>query len=73
MPRKGACDCLLWTKAEFDLPYCLLPKGALFELDLGGTRHFVPLANSDGHRMGRYKEYREPKRRGFDDDYIPQD
>ena len=23
--------------------------------------------------MGRYKEYREPKRRGFDDDYIPQD
>ena len=23
--------------------------------------------------MGRYKEYREPKRRGFDDDYTPQD
>ena len=23
--------------------------------------------------MGRYKDYREPKRRGFDDDYIPQD
>ena len=23
--------------------------------------------------MGRYKEYREPKRRGYDDDYAPQD
>jgi cold shock protein len=23
--------------------------------------------------MGRYKDYREPKRRGFDDDYTPQD
>jgi CspA family cold shock protein len=23
--------------------------------------------------MGRYKDYREPKRRGHDDDYIPQD
>jgi CspA family cold shock protein len=23
--------------------------------------------------MGRYKDYREPKRRGYDDDYIPQD
>ena len=23
--------------------------------------------------MGRYKSYREPKRRGFDDDYAPQD
>src|SRR4051812_40846945 len=23
--------------------------------------------------MGRYKEYREPRRRGFDDDYTPQD
>jgi len=23
--------------------------------------------------MGRYKEYREPKRRGYDDDYTPQD
>jgi CspA family cold shock protein len=23
--------------------------------------------------MGRYKEYREPRRRGFDDDYNPQD
>jgi len=22
--------------------------------------------------MGRYKDYREPKRRGFDDDYFPQ-
>src|SRR5204863_5924330 len=36
-------------------------------------RHFVPLANYDGHRMGRYKDYREPKRRGYDDDYTPQD
>ena len=31
------------------------------------------VANSDGHRMGRYKDYREPKRRGFDDDYTRQD
>ena len=23
--------------------------------------------------MGRYKDYREPKRRGYDDDYVPQD
>jgi cold shock protein len=23
--------------------------------------------------MGRYKDYREPKRRGYDDDYTPQD
>ena len=23
--------------------------------------------------MGRYKDYRQPKRRGFDEDYIPQD
>ena len=23
--------------------------------------------------MGRYKEYREPKRRGYDDDFTPQD
>jgi len=23
--------------------------------------------------MGRYKDYREPKRRGFDEDYTPQD
>jgi CspA family cold shock protein len=23
--------------------------------------------------MGRYKDYREPKRRGFDDDYAPQE
>jgi CspA family cold shock protein len=23
--------------------------------------------------MGRYKDYREPRRRGFDDDYTPQD
>jgi cold shock protein len=23
--------------------------------------------------MGRYKDYREPRRRGYDDDYIPQD
>jgi cold shock CspA family protein len=23
--------------------------------------------------MGRYKEYREPRRRGYDDDYTPQD
>ena len=23
--------------------------------------------------MGRYKDYREPKRRGYDDDYSPQD
>src|SRR2546426_402919 len=23
--------------------------------------------------MGRYKDYREPKRRGYDDDYAPQD
>lgn len=23
--------------------------------------------------MGRYKDYREPRRRGFDDDYVPQD
>ena len=26
------------------------------------------LTNSNGHRMGRYKDYREPKRRGHDDD-----
>src|SRR2546430_14709331 len=30
------------------------------------------VANSDGCRMGRYKAYREPKHRGFDDDYTPQ-
>jgi CspA family cold shock protein len=29
--------------------------------------------NPDGRRMGRYKDYREPKRRGFDDDYTPPD
>ena len=34
---------------------------------------FGHLCDSDGHRMGRYKSYREPKRRGFDDDYAPQD
>jgi len=26
------------------------------------------LTNSNGHRMGRYKDYREPKRRGHNDD-----
>src|SRR6478735_864178 len=26
----------------------------------------------NGRRMGRYKDYREPKRRGYDDDYTPQ-
>jgi hypothetical protein len=31
------------------------------------------IIDSDGRRMGRYKDYREPKRRGFDDDYAPQD
>jgi CspA family cold shock protein len=36
-------------------------------------RFFFPVANSDGHQMGRYKDYREPKRRGYDDDYAPQD
>ena len=29
--------------------------------------------NSNGRRMGRYKDYREPKRRGYDDDYVPSD
>src|SRR5882762_2810563 len=36
-------------------------------------RHLVVVANPNGLRMGRYKDYREPKRRGFDDDYTPQD
>ena len=31
------------------------------------------VTNSDGDRMGRYKEYREPKRRGYGDDCAPQD
>src|SRR5262249_4872595 len=36
------------------------------------TRDLI-IVDSDGRRMGRYKDYREPKRRGFDDDYDPQD
>ncbi len=28
----------------------------------------MALTTSNGHRMGRYKEFREPKRRGYDDD-----
>src|SRR3977135_3968541 len=36
-------------------------------------RHSIIVATSDGRRMGRYKDYREPKRRGYDDDYTPQD
>jgi CspA family cold shock protein len=39
---------------------------------LGGNETSGFVANSDGYRMGRYKDYREPKRRGYDDDYAPQ-
>jgi hypothetical protein len=35
------------------------------------TRHWLLLPNSKWTRMGRYKDYREPKRRGYDDDYAP--
>src|SRR5262245_10337499 len=37
-----------------------------------GTRHLLTI-DSHGRRMSRYKDYREPKRRGFDDDYAPHD
>jgi hypothetical protein len=39
----------------------------------GENETFGVIANSNGRRMGRYKDYREPKRRGYDDDYSPQD
>jgi CspA family cold shock protein len=39
----------------------------------GGPRRALQRIPNDGRRMGRYKDYREPKRRGYDDDYIPQD
>src|SRR5262249_37594431 len=39
----------------------------------GENETFDVIANSNGRRMGRYKDYREPKRRGYDDDYSPQD
>src|SRR5712672_2438872 len=38
---------------------------------LPGTRR--EHSRSYGLTMGRYKEFREPKRRGYDDDYAPQD
>src|ERR1700704_5557416 len=34
----------------------------------GENETFSDGRNSDGCRMGRYKDYREPKRRGYDDD-----
>src|SRR3954471_16027867 len=48
-------------------------EGSLLTQSRERTRYLVIIANSDGHRMGRYKDYREPKRRGYDDDYTPQD
>ena len=37
------------------------------------ARYLFIVTNHDGRRMGRYKDYREPKRRGYNDDYTPQD
>ena len=31
------------------------------------------VVNSNGHQMGRYKDYRQPKNGGYDDNYTPQD
>ena len=39
----------------------------------GENETFGVIANSNGRRMGRYKDYRKPKRHGYDDDYSPQD
>ena len=37
------------------------------------TFRYCIVVNSNGRRMGRYKDYREPKRRGYDDDYGSSD
>src|SRR5438105_7111220 len=48
-------------------------EGTLLTQSAERTRHFVTVANSDGRRMGRYKDYREPRRRGYEDDFTLQD
>src|SRR5438874_2198414 len=60
--RAGCAPCRIATS-----------EGTLLTQSAERTRHFVTVANSDGRRMGRYKDYREPKRRGYDDDFTLQD
>jgi cold shock protein len=54
------------TAVSYWAPNALLTRFA------EATRHLL-VVDSDGRRMGRYKDYREPKRRGFDEDYAPQE
>jgi CspA family cold shock protein len=51
------------------------PSCAASPLDLarGENGHFERRCKLNGYRMGRYKDYREPKRRGYDDDSAPED
>lgn len=62
----------------------LLNRVRLLELAAGSTRPHLtwgmkektfrfPLGNFTGRRMGRYKDYREPQRRSFEDDTISND
>ena len=70
-PRTGACGRHFADESRMR-PIANFP-GRPLDSVRGENETFGVIANSNGRRMGRYKDYREPKRRGYDDDYSPQD
>src|SRR5947199_8037404 len=71
--RRARTAAGVWMRAGCALSYCAHFRRSLLTQCAERTRHLVIIANSDGRRMGRYKDYREPKRRGYDEDYAAQD
>jgi CspA family cold shock protein len=71
--RDKSLPCLRVRAIAFLWAKVACGKTSLIDFVCGANEIFSCGANSDGRRMGRYKDYREPKRRGYDDDFTPQD